>query len=335
MNLEDLIDEKGLQQDEWSLLRLRFGQERQLEVVGWSGRSAKGKKLYIVKCAKCFDDAELFGDGHFKIHKGSLILGVLPCGCSQRVSWSGEQYLTLCLRKSDELGYDFLGFEAENLTIAAKIRMLCEKHGEWATGSIGKLLHRGSGCPGCASEARAATKIKSNEVMTQSFFASGAFHPETKFWRSERKNSQGAKVYWCMYCPICEDTGEATSSGLQQGKLPCACSNQRQKEGYINLIVDDHNQTVALKFGVARDSSKRARQQNLKSSYEIREYRVYEFPTVNDCKSAERDCKQQLCCGVILPRDMPDGYTETTSVLNLSRIEVIYVENGGLLKEIS
>lgn len=332
MNLEDLIDEKGLQQDEWSLLRLRFGQERQLEVVGWSGRSAKGKKLYIVKCAKCFDDAELFGDGHFKIHKGSLILGVLPCGCSQRVSWSGEQYLTLCLRKSDELGYDFLGFEAENLTIAAKIRMLCEKHGEWATGSIGKLLHRGSGCPGCASEARAATKIKSNEVMTQSFFASGAFHPETKFWRSERKNSQGAKVYWCMYCPICEDTGEATSSGLQQGKLPCACSNQRQKESYINLICDGSN-TVAVKFGIANNSKKRLKQQDYKSVYTLKQHSIYSFPSIQQCKQSERECKQELQCGILLRRDMPDGWSETTWVYNLEKIIEIYERNGGNLQE--
>ena len=35
-NLEDLIDpEYGLQQDEWSLTRPRFGTEGQLEVIGW------------------------------------------------------------------------------------------------------------------------------------------------------------------------------------------------------------------------------------------------------------------------------------------------------------
>ena len=38
MNLEDVIDpEYGLQQDDWSLSKPRFGKESQLEVVVWSG----------------------------------------------------------------------------------------------------------------------------------------------------------------------------------------------------------------------------------------------------------------------------------------------------------
>ena len=43
MNLEDVLDpEYGLQQDAWSLSKPTFGEEGQLEVVGWSGKS-KGR----------------------------------------------------------------------------------------------------------------------------------------------------------------------------------------------------------------------------------------------------------------------------------------------------
>ena len=68
MNLEDLIDENGLQQDEWSLSRPTFGETGQLEVVGWSGKNKKGKgaKYYIVMCSKCSSDSELFNGGYFK-----------------------------------------------------------------------------------------------------------------------------------------------------------------------------------------------------------------------------------------------------------------------------
>ena len=38
MNLEDVIDsEYGLQQDDYSLSGVVFGEDGQLEIVGWSG----------------------------------------------------------------------------------------------------------------------------------------------------------------------------------------------------------------------------------------------------------------------------------------------------------
>lgn len=50
MNLEDVIDPAyGLQQDEWSLSKPKFGEHGQLEVVGWSGRE-HNKKWYILRC---------------------------------------------------------------------------------------------------------------------------------------------------------------------------------------------------------------------------------------------------------------------------------------------
>lgn len=75
MNLEDLIDENGLQQDEWSLSNPVFGKEDQLQVVGWNGKNKKGKgaKYYIVRCSKCSSDSELFNGGYFKSDKAGLI----------------------------------------------------------------------------------------------------------------------------------------------------------------------------------------------------------------------------------------------------------------------
>ena len=43
MNLEDLIDENGLQQDEWSLTNPVFGEDGQLEVVGYNGKKKARK----------------------------------------------------------------------------------------------------------------------------------------------------------------------------------------------------------------------------------------------------------------------------------------------------
>jgi hypothetical protein len=66
------------------LVSLVFGEEGQIEVVGWSGnKDGKGDKLYILKCNKCSKDSELFGEGYFRSTKGNLVKGAVPCGCSK------------------------------------------------------------------------------------------------------------------------------------------------------------------------------------------------------------------------------------------------------------
>ena len=96
--------------------------------------------------------------------------------------------------------------------------------------------------------------------------------------------------------------------------------------------MDDNNNAVCIKFGIANNSKQRIKRQNSKSIYEIRQYQVYTFPTVQQCKKAERECKKELICGVISKTDMLDGYTETTCTSNLARVKSIYEKNGGVLK---
>lgn len=331
MNLEDVIEpEYGLQQDEWSLSKPSFGDEGQLEVVGWSGkgRAGKGNKLYILKCVRCNQDSSLFGDGYFRSYKDNIINGSLPCGCSRITKWSKDQYFVLCSRKAQELSYKFLGFVGYWLGKNTKIKMLCEKHGEWSSGTINRLINNGGGCPGCKAE----VSTKPDDVMIASFFASGAFHPDTKFWRSERKDIRGYTPHWYVSCPECGETGEAMSGSLQKGRRSCACSKHHQQECYINWLFDEHSNAVAIKFGIARNSSKRIKEQDLKSTYHLIQYSVYSFPSVQACKKAERECLQELECRIVLKRDFPDGYTETTWPYNLERIIEIYQRNGGILK---
>lgn len=335
MDLVELVGSNELKQDEWSLTAPTFGKDGQVKVVGWSSRNTRGEKLYIVKCSKCSEDSELFGEGYFKIRKCHLVkTKVLPCGCALRPRLTAKQYNTVCCRKSDEMGYKFLGFIGDWEGVYTKVKMLCEKHGDWCTNSIHSLLNWNQGCPKCGYESSAAMVRKPDEVMIDSFFSTGSFHPDTKFWRSDRKSREGYKTYWFMSCPECGETGESTSGNLQKGKRPCVCSNQRQREAYINLVIDENKLVVAVKFGISRDSEKRAVDQNRSSYYEILQHAIYKFPTTNSCKKAERECRQELECGVVLKRDMPDGYTETTYVYNLEKIIEIYERNGGRNKDV-
>lgn len=328
MNLVDLVDDKGLQQDEWSLTAPRFGKEGQLQVVGWSGRYFT-EKGYILKCSKCSEDEELFGEGYFRLTKTRVLSGVNPCGCAFNPKWTKEQFATLCSRKAEQIGHTFLGFIGEWKGQNTKTEMLCEKHGKWYSGTIHPLINKGVGCPKCGISTTAKSKIKPDEEMIKSFFASGDFHPDTKFWRSDRESTQGVKVFWHMSCPECGDMGESSSVNLQRGSKPCACNNQRQREAYINLVVDSDDNITAIKFGISRDSKHRAKQQNYKSAYSLKQHSTYSFDSVQSCKKAERECLQELECGVVLKRDMKDGYTETTWLYNLERIIKIYERNGG------
>jgi hypothetical protein len=332
VNLEDVLDpEYGLQQDEWSLGKPTFGEEGQIEVVGWSGKNKGNKKFYILKCNKCSKDTELFGEGYFRSVKGNLVSGRVPCGCSKIPKWSKEQFAVLCKREATELGYVFSGFVGEWRGKTTKIKMSCEKHGEWSSGITNDLINKGVGCPGCRADAVGEASKKPDDMMIASFHESGAFHPDTKFWRSERKDNRGYKSYWHMSCPECGEQGESRSCNLQRGQRPCACNNQRQQECYINWLIDDHNNAVAIKFGIARDSKQRVKQQDSKSAYTLKQHSIYVFPDVASCKKAERECKKELETGVVLKRDMPDGYSETTHAYNIGRVKDIYERNGGVL----
>lgn len=332
--MSDVLDPAcGLQQDDYSLSGVAFGDEGQLEVIGWGGKNSGNNKYYILKCKKCSQDTELFGEGVFRSFKGNLVRGQIPCGCSKSHRWNKGQYSTLCSRKAKELGYKFLGFTGGWRGVYTKIQILCEKHGKWETGTINSLVNAGDRCRGCRNDAIIKANTKPDDIMVDSFLSCGAFHPGTKFWRSERLNNRGSKAYWFMSCPQCNEVGESFVGDLQQGKQSCGCSNQRQQEAYINWIVDGDSK-VAIKFGIARDSKRRVEQQNSKSAYLVIQYQVYKFPDVASCKKAERECKKELECGILLKRDMPDGWSETTWVYNLNKIEDIYRNYGGVLQTI-
>jgi hypothetical protein len=320
-------------QDSFSANNPRFGKMNQLEVRGYLPVKQNGITKYIVKCHICSKDTELYGDGIFYISKGSLDSGHVPCGCSYNPKMTTEQWGIVVSRHADNRGYTFRGFLGEWDSQRTKLSLICPKHGEWGSATIGNFVANGHGCPSCANDVVGETKKKPDDIMVKSFFDSGAFHPDTKFWRSLNRASYGNRVLWCVECPDCGVIGESVDHNLRKGCRPCACNNQRQQECYINWIVDNRNNAVGIKFGIARDSKRRVKDQNRQSIYEIRQYQVYTFPTVQQCKAAERECKKELICGVISKTDMLDGWTETTCTSNLARVKSIYEKNGGVLKD--
>lgn len=312
------------------------GKTNRIEILGWSGRKVT-KKRYIVKCHICCQDSELFGEGIFETTKSQLITrGLNPCGCSYSPKWTEDQNKIRCQRKASGLGFSFIGWAGEYIGDKTKLLLCCDCHGIWNTGVLNHLMN-GRGCPGCKGSTTAdynrKAKTKPYDYFVQSFMDTGAFADGTTFTKIERTDKNGYKTYWLMSCPDCGESGEILGSDLQKGRRPCACTPQRQKQAYINGIFY-RGSLIALKFGIAVRYEDRLVSQNRNSVYDLKSLCVYEFGSVEDCRKAERLCKQTLECGILDKSVMSDGYTETTHVHNRLDIENIFKICGGcILKE--
>ena len=246
-NLEDLIDpEYGLQQDEWSLARPRFGAEGQLEVIGWSGKTGSNK-LYVTVCHNCKKDPEMYGEGVFTSGKSNLLFSKMPCGCGKSPRRTKEQWETLAKRQCKQSGYEFMGFVEDEYQSKSKIKLKCKEHGEvWDTTPIGAFLSTGKGCPVCKTVAISKAHVghtrnkvvKDTETLQQDEFSlSGrVFGDKGQLsllgWKGKEVKSTGklSKTY-VVHCNICSNDEElfggyefSTSKGkLLRGDIPCGC----------------------------------------------------------------------------------------------------------------
>jgi hypothetical protein len=302
-----------------------------LTVVGWNGKHGNPKK-YIVSCSVCKEDPELHGEGLFAMAKGHLERGNKPCGCTDKCNWTEEQYKVRAARACLNKGLVFKGW-VDKLTTANKTKVVveCPVHGDFNTMVLSFILIDGGhkGCAGCFSIRMGDFKRKDDEFMINTFMSSGGFAQGTKFTRTETLDKYGHKKYWLIECPDCNTSGEAHMVGLYKGSRPCACAKSRPQETYINLIKDGEN-VVAIKFGVANLARERIKTQHSKSIYDIVNYGVWNYPTIMECKSAERLCLRSMETGVISKEEMPDGYTETTFPYNIDKVISIFEQGGGI-----
>jgi len=326
------INEDELKQDAWSSLRLCFGKENQIQVVGWNGLTRNAKK-YLLKCSICSKDPEMFREGYFSCAKAHLLNGLLPCGCAPKYKWNQEQYKLRLDRIGAIKGFSFVGwandFTTANATVCI-VQCIKEGHGT-AKGPISYMLvekNPNFGCYECKSEAVRTARRKEDSYMIKTFMDTGAYHPDTVFTRSERKDSYGWLKYWYMYCPECDTTAEGHVVGIYGGARSCECSNSRQTQAYINLI-KDNDQVIAIKYGIANYSAQRIKTQQTNCIYDMENYGVWEFPNTKECKAAERTCSTTLTRNFLSKEEMKDGYTETTYPQNIDAVIKIYESYGG------
>lgn len=226
-----------IEQDEWSLTRPTFPTPKggTLTVIGWSGRKKGCTKYYVAECSLCKKDKELNGDGVYGSVKSSLCKGSVPCGCSKNTRCTKDQWLVRARRSAEERGIKFISFSGEFKGSGTKLRLQCLKHGTWESTTISSLVNSGKGCPSCGTVKASSASTKDDDSHVVEFMATDKFHKCTKFWRSERKSSQGRGSYWFYKCPVCSEDEyckaglcagifESSVSELKGGFLSCRCS---------------------------------------------------------------------------------------------------------------
>lgn len=308
---------------------LIFGDKNQLKVLGYFGVSKSYHKYLICECSICKLDTELFGSGLFKTKYSNITQGAIPCGCAKQVIYTEKQQRVRIERACQNTGIKFLGFIGQAINGKTKLSLECASHGVWQSTDIDSLIYQGVGCIACGNIRSGLKRKLEDQLIIDSILASSAFHPDTKFTRSDRKTLQGASNFWYVHCPECNTIGEGWIGNLQNGSRPCECVKGRQTEAYINLIKDDKN-IIGVKFGISRNSLQRLYWINHNTIYSVENYAVYSFPDTASTRRAEIECKRSMLCGVISKEEMPDGYSETTFTSNIDKIIQIYIENGGI-----
>lgn len=284
----------------------------------------------VVLCTICKEDKELFGEGLFVATKSHLSSGKVPCGCSKNPKWNESQQVIRLSRKLAKTPYTLVSVSDPYTGQYTSLTLSCPEHGVWES-QITAVINN-IGCRGCATATTTIMKLEKNTPrLIKEFMATGVFHPDTTFTRIERRNTQGARNYWNVYCPICDSHGECATSDLKRGNRPCMCFTN-QKYAYVNLIVDQHNDDlpVAIKFGITSNFKDRIYRQNLNSIYKFINLGIWEFSNSQTCKKVELLIKNSFDCGIVSEQEVKDGYTETTYTYNLDSIIFLYEEYGAI-----
>jgi hypothetical protein len=302
------------------------------KVVGYYVKNSK-KRIYVVRCNVCKDSPDIYGEALFETSLNNLLDGQPSCGCARTTKWKEQEYTTRCVKESMSQGVEFKGWAEPFKGVLTKCLLSCNKHGDWKSCNISNftVLHRS--CPKCADEKRALAgsiaNTKPDEFYIDSFRATGSYHPDSRFAKIQRKAKNSRNQYWEVYCPICCEYAECQQGHLLKGKTCCGCSFHNQTEAYIN-IVKDGGLEIALKFGISKDSKSRMETHNYNTSYHLDMFGIFKFTDTLNCKAAERECKQNLVCGIIGRELFSSGWTETTYTYNLDIIVSIFEKYGGV-----
>lgn len=231
MNYSDFPD---LQKDDFC--GTRFGDQGQLEVVGWY-RDKWQIKQYVVHCALCTLDSELHEGGVYSLAKSAIKLGTLPCGCSIRPKWTQRQNEVRTSRALNKQGYRFVGWTNGYDNIYSKVIADCPVHGSWNTGTANSFI-TGTvyGCPSCGTEKRASQSRIPVDVYIKRFKATKNYAKGTTFLYLGSNRNHNRE--WEVTCGSCNEVYPSNTARLSDGCIGCSCFRLKPDEKFIHEFIE-------------------------------------------------------------------------------------------------
>lgn len=282
-----------------------------LTVIGWEGRQGTGK-IYKVHCSECANDPELHGDAVFRITKGRLVRGILPCGCSQRTHWSADQYRVLLSRKS---AGRYSVIVPDGIKVHDKVQCTCNAEGcghIWDT-SITSLLNIGSGCRKCAGQLPITESEALERVQDICSERGWTFNGFKDGWIGAAKTKLNLNCHCgCEWSPIYTNTIHT--------KLGCpSCAKtgyDNSKPGTFYTHIWTHpNGHQFLKFGITNKPKQRIKQQKRNTNYTPKQLVSIEFTDGSIAQDIEAKIddhkKQNNIPHQVTKSDFLDGFSET------------------------
>lgn len=210
----------------------KFGKNDCMEVIGWwedEPYTSYKIRNYKVLCKECAKDPELFGKGHFKSIRRSMIDGQIPCGCSVAPKWKYEQYKVILKRLCESKNYTITNLPDSFIDARTKINLTCNVcSNKWST--TVNCLQNGQSCPKCAINISGVKRRRNDDEMIADFMNTGNFAEGTKFVRVFDEAFK-----WEVHCPkcsndeyvkvgLCSGIFISRAANLRKGRKPCRCS---------------------------------------------------------------------------------------------------------------
>ncbi|UKM62723.1 hypothetical protein P19_0235 [Aeromonas phage P19] len=280
-----------------------------LTVVGDNGLKGN-KKRYQLTCSICSLDGELFPE-LFESHKGNLVNGAIPCGCSKKPEWKPFQINIIVSRLCLESGYGYIGFPEGYKNHRSKFEYNCPIHGKQKA-SYQDFVNGNSRCHHCSGTKKktlseAETIVK--EICTKEGYGYLDF-PE------------GYKNAYSKFEYLCPAHGKQIVSydGFVNHNSRCpSCSTsgyQPSKPGHLyvtNWINNKKDTNEFFKIGITNFLDQRIKQQARKTSYKPHQLIVFKFEDGSIPQELERLTKpyrQDMEHPIITQDEFADGTTE-------------------------
>lgn len=270
-------------------------------------------RVYVLECNVCsVKDKELWYYGSITSDKYSLGRGQSPCGCS-KPSYNCKQWKIRLLRVCKEKGYQILCCGPLDGK-SSIVKLFNPVTGNvWET-TLHYLINQGKGDPWVYNIGR------SDRYHIEDFKNAGLKDSIYSFVRSERRNSQGKRGLWEVYCKLCNKSYTRYQGDLKAGKIPCDCRKRgydvNAEFGYFYILKVRLGGDWILKFGItSRAPSKRWKcfiSNNKLSVGDVKVLLIIRNVDKISVRDFETFIKREINSINKYPskEELPDGYTE-------------------------